>query len=147
MLPVIKATAALRNAGYAAMKFAGAKQDYVPCKQRKECLRTPENTHTRQVFFLQGKRDIQENHTDRMKVKIDSETGQEMITRRFATAVPVFGNPRGNKRLHRFTLRGNAKVDGQWKLYCLVHNVENSKRQLCEVRMTGGCILAYVLHA
>ena len=22
------------------------------------------------------------------------------------------------------TLRGRAKVDGQWKLYCLVHNIE-----------------------
>jgi len=28
----------------------------------------------------------------------------------------VFGNLRGNKRLHRFTLRGKTKVDGQWKL-------------------------------
>ncbi len=23
-----------------------------------------------------------------------------------------------------FTLRGRSKVDGQWKLYCLVHNIE-----------------------
>jgi hypothetical protein len=28
------------------------------------------------------------------------------------------------KRLDRFTLRGQKKVDGQWKLYCLVHNIE-----------------------
>jgi hypothetical protein len=47
-----------------------------------------------------------------------------MITRRFATAEPVFGNLRHNKRLYRFTLRGREKVDGQWKLYCLVHNIE-----------------------
>jgi len=56
--------------------------------------------------------------------KIDSDTGREMITRRFATVEPVFGNLRGNKRLHRFTLRGKAKVDGQWKLYCMMHNIE-----------------------
>ncbi|WP_198149585.1 MULTISPECIES: transposase [Rhodocyclales] len=31
---------------------------------------------------------------------------------------------RNNKRLHRFTLRGRSRVDGQWKLYCLVHNIE-----------------------
>ncbi|MDO9190437.1 MAG: transposase, partial [Sulfurimicrobium sp.] len=37
---------------------------------------------------------------------------------------PVFGNLRGNKRLHRFTLRGETKVDGQWKLYCMMHNIE-----------------------
>jgi hypothetical protein len=31
---------------------------------------------------------------------------------------------RHNKRLDRFTLRGKHKVDTQWKLYCLVHNIE-----------------------
>lgn len=36
-----------------------------------------------------------------------------MITWRFATAEPVFGNLRPNKQLHRFTLRGRRKVDGQ----------------------------------
>jgi len=84
----------------------------------------PEITLTRQVSFFQGKRDIAENHIDRMKVKIDSDTGRRMITRRFATVEPAFGNLRGNKRLNRFTLRGQAKVDGQWKLYCLIHNIE-----------------------
>ncbi|WIM06172.1 MAG: transposase [Candidatus Nitricoxidivorans perseverans] len=39
-------------------------------------------------------------------------------------AEPMFGNLRHNKRLNRFTLRGQKKVDGQWKLYCLVHNIE-----------------------
>ena len=110
--------------GYVALKFSGAKQDCVPCTRRQECLRTPEKTQTRQVSFLQGKRDAKENYVDLMKVKIDSETGREMITRRFATVEPVFGNLRGNKRLHRFTLRGKTKVDGQWKLYCMMHNIE-----------------------
>ncbi|MEQ1837169.1 MAG: transposase [Candidatus Nitrotoga sp.] len=44
--------------------------------------------------------------------------------RRFATVEPVFGNLRHNKQLNRFTLRGRVKVDAQWKLYCLVHNIE-----------------------
>ena len=43
---------------------------------------------------------------------------------RFAKVETVFGNLRHNKRLNRFTLRGKAKVDGQWKLYCMVHNIE-----------------------
>ncbi|MFZ1548688.1 MAG: transposase [Candidatus Nitrotoga sp.] len=105
--------------GYVAMKFSGAKQDCVPCTRRPECLRTPEKPQTLQVTFLQGMRDAQENYIELMKSKIDSETGKEMITRRFATVEPVFGNLRGNKRLHHFTLRGKAKVDGQWQLYCI----------------------------
>lgn len=28
------------------------------------------------------------------------------------------------RRLNRFTLRGQVKVNTQWHLYCLVHNVE-----------------------
>ncbi|MCG8312942.1 MAG: transposase, partial [Pseudomonadales bacterium] len=27
-------------------------------------------------------------------------------------------------RLNRFSLRGKSKVQGQWQLYCLVHNIE-----------------------
>jgi hypothetical protein len=30
-------------------------------------------------------------------------------------------------RLDRFKLRGTDKVDAQWKLYCLVHNIEKLK--------------------
>lgn len=37
---------------------------------------------------------------------------------------PVFANLRHNKRLTRFTLRGRDKVNAQWHLYCLVHNIE-----------------------
>ncbi|MDO9316155.1 MAG: transposase [Burkholderiaceae bacterium] len=35
-----------------------------------------------------------------------------------------FGNLRHNKRLNRFTLRGKDKVGTQWRLFCLVHNIE-----------------------
>lgn len=110
--------------GYAAMKFQGAQQDCVPCPRRVQCLRKPEKTKTRQVAFFQGKRAGHESATSRMKAKIDTELGREMIARRFATVEPVFGNLRHNKRLDRFTLRGRAKVDRQWKLYCLIHNIE-----------------------
>ncbi len=65
-----------------------------------------------------------ESHTDRMKKRIDSPTGRARYGQRFATVEPVFGNLRYNKGLDRFTLRGRAKVDAQWKLFCLVHNIE-----------------------
>ena len=37
---------------------------------------------------------------------------------------PVFGNIRACKRMDRFTLRGHIKVNIQWMLYGLVHNIE-----------------------
>ena len=53
-----------------------------------------------------------------------SPAGRARYGERFATVEPVFGNVRYNKRLNRFTLRGTTKVDAQWKLFCLVHNIE-----------------------
>nr|WP_018227527.1 transposase [Methyloversatilis universalis] len=66
----------------------------------------------------------QQFHTDQMKQRIDADKARQMIPARFATVEPVFGNLRHNKPLSRFTLRGREKVDGQWKLYCLVHNIK-----------------------
>lgn len=111
--------------GYRAIKFQGALRDCVPCEQRNRCLRTPDKTKARQVSFFQGKASTtQESYTDKMKHRIDSAEGRMAYGRRFATVEPVFGNLRHNKQLNRFTLRGQKKVDAQWKLYCLVHNIE-----------------------
>jgi len=111
--------------GHLATKYSGTQRDCLPCEQRAKCLRKPEKTKVRQVAFFRGKADTtEESHTERMKRAIDSEEGRARYGRRFATVEPVFGNLRHNKRLDRFTLRGRKKVDTQWKLYCLVHNIE-----------------------
>ena len=78
----------------------------------------------RQVVFFTGKNQRPESHTLKMKRRLDSEQGRRRYAQRFATVEPVFGNIRHNKRLDRFTLRTRKKVDTQWKLYCLVHNIE-----------------------
>ena len=110
--------------GFAAVKFQGAQRDCIPCTHRERCLLTPHKTKARQVAFFHGKADGQESYTDKMKRHIDSAAGRSQYGRRFATVEPVFGNLRHNKQLNRFTLRGQKKVDAQWKLYCLVHNIE-----------------------
>jgi hypothetical protein len=56
--------------------------------------------------------------------RIDAPEGRTQYARRFATVEPVFANLRASKRLDRFTLHGCVKVDTQWKLYCMVHNIE-----------------------
>ena len=66
-----------------------------------------------------------------MKRRIDSEMGRQLYGQRFATVEPVFANIRYNKRLNRFTLRGQRKVDTQWKLFCLVHNIEKLAHHGC----------------
>lgn len=110
--------------GREAVKFTGAQRVCRPCPLRDQCLRHPDRTPVRQVVFFTGKTHKPESHTDRMKRRIDSEVGRRLYGQRFATVEPVFANIRYNKRLNRFTLRGRCKVDTQWKLFCLVHNIE-----------------------
>ena len=110
--------------GREAVKFTGAKRVCGPCPLRDQCLRHPDRTPVRQVVFFTGRNHHPESHSARMKRKIDSEEGRRRYGERFATVEPVFGNLRYNKGLDRFTLRGRTKVDAQWKLFCLVHNIE-----------------------
>lgn len=65
---------------------------------------------------------------DLMRRKIDSPDGRRAYGRGLGIVEPVFANIRHNKRLNRFALRGRRKVDTQWKLYCLVHNIEKLMR-------------------
>ena len=64
------------------------------------------------------------NLTKLMVQKIESERGRKIYTQRIAIIEPVFANIRIQKRLDRFTLRGKIKVNIQWLLYCMVHNIE-----------------------
>jgi hypothetical protein len=110
--------------GREAVKFKGAKRVCEPCPFRDQCLRHPEKAPVRQVVFFTGVLHKAESHSARMKTRIDSEDGTRRYGERFATVEPVFANIRHNKRLDRFTLRGRIKVDTQWTLYCMVHNIE-----------------------
>jgi transposase len=109
-------------------KFQGAKRDCVPCEVRTRCLRHPERTPTRQVALFEKNQASPLPYTQIMKQAIDSERGKALYGRRIATVEPVFANLRYNKRLDRFTLRTQPKVNTQWHLYCLVHNIEKLAR-------------------
>jgi len=105
-------------------KFQGAKRDCVPCRLRERCLRHPERTQTRQVAFFDKNQVSPLRYTEIMKRAIDSDRGRKLYGRRIAIVEPVFANLRHNKHLDRFTLRTQPKVNTQWNLYCLVHNIE-----------------------
>jgi len=64
------------------------------------------------------------NLSKQMAAKIDTDQGRKMYQQRLPIVEPVFGNIRIQKRLDRFTLRGKVKVNIQWLLYCMVHNIE-----------------------
>jgi Transposase DDE domain len=108
--------------GFRATRFRAPVGACAACAMRQQCLRTPDSTRSRQVAVITER--PQPTYTGLMHERIDSEVGRETYARRLGVVEPVFGNLRHNKRLDRFTLRGQAKVDGQWKLFALVHNIE-----------------------
>ena len=91
------------------------------CRYRKRCLKTP--TARRKYLEIDLGRPP-EDLVGKMIAKIDTQKGKERYERRLAIVEPVFANIRTQKRLDRFTLRGKLKVNVQWKLYCIIHNIE-----------------------
>jgi hypothetical protein len=59
-----------------------------------------------------------------MSAQIDTPEARAIYGQRLAIVEPVFGNIRSQKRLDRLTLWGKIKVNIQWILYCMVHNLE-----------------------
>ena len=112
------------NGQYRAIKFRGPKTVCRACDLRVQCLKYPNRTETRQVHFLLGKsKQGQETYTQKMKQKIDSDRGRMIYSKRIGTVEPVFASLRHAIGLDRFTLREEHKVNLQWKLFSIVHNM------------------------
>jgi transposase len=107
--------------GYKFFAYQALETSCSGCKLRSKCLRNPK-TESRQVYILYEK--PESTITDKMKEKIDTPEGRKIYGKRIGIVEPVFGNIRACKKMDRFTLRGKIKVGIQWKLYCLVHNIE-----------------------
>ena len=88
-------------------------------------MRKPAINRGRQVSIRTGEAQHQPpNLLKQMQEKIDSRKGRNIYSQRIGTVEPVFGNINTNKRLNRFSLRGKTKVNAQWLMYCMVHNIE-----------------------
>ena len=65
----------------------------------------------------------QGNICRQMRKKFETVEYQDIYAYRIQIIEPVFANIRHCKGLNRFTLRGKEKVNSQWLLYCMVHNL------------------------
>jgi len=109
--------------GQRAIKFRGRKMDCRTCELRPKCLKS-QKAEFRQVYFFQAQAGAKpETFTEKMKRKIDSIKGRLIYNRRLGTAEPPFAHIRSILGLDRFTFRGKRKVNTQWLLYCLTHNL------------------------
>jgi transposase len=95
-------------------------EDCAVCPLRARCLSKP--TTSRRYLSVPVNTQPP-NLIDEMKAKIDTEQGKRIYARRLGIVEPVFANICVQKRMHRFTVRAKWKVDVQWRLFALVHNI------------------------
>jgi len=111
----------VKNAGNLYQQYGADESDCRGCTLRSRCLRTK---HSRYRWLYVPTGTVGTNFSKKMVAKIDTEQGRKIYPQRLGIIEPVFANIRVHKRLDRFTLRGKAKVNIQWLLYCMVHNME-----------------------
>jgi transposase len=100
--------------------FHARVKDCAACSVKARCL--SKTTASRRYLSIQVAAQPP-NPIDEMKARIDTEQGKRIYTRRLGIVEPVFANICVQKRMNRFTVRSKLKVDVQWRLFALVHNI------------------------
>jgi transposase len=93
--------------------------DCSACPLRSRCLSKPSASRR----YLSVPAAQPPNLLDEMKARMDTPQGKRIYARRLAIVEPVFANICVHKRMNRFTLCTKYKVDVQWRLYAMVHNI------------------------
>jgi len=101
-------------------KYAIKDGDCTRCKLASKCLEKRGGKKKHLSILIE----TAPSYHQAMVEKIDTEEGRKKYEKRLGMVEPVFANIRTQKRLDRFTLRGSIKVNIQWLLYCMVHNIE-----------------------
>jgi len=96
-------------------------KDCSQCSLKSRCFHN-KNAKRRTLEIRIGA--SESNYSKVMSEKVDSDKGRKIYPHRMAIVEPVFANIRTQKRTDHFTLRGKSKVNIQWMLYCMVHNIE-----------------------
>ena len=111
------------NNGFHGQLYKADSVHCTACPLRPRCMRVS-HTPARQVVKLdKAIRHDGANFTQRMIERFDSPRGRHYYSRRMGAVEPVFANIRFTMGLGWFSLRGRHKVDAQWKLFCIAHNI------------------------
>jgi len=101
-------------------RYVADRNDCQRCEMKSRCI-IGKNGKRRYLNVPIGS--APDNLTKPMIEKVDSEKGRKIYPQRIAIVEPVFANVRTHKRMDHFTLRGKNKVNIQWLLYCMIHNI------------------------
>jgi hypothetical protein len=106
-----------RNEG---RKYESRSKDCALCPCKEQCIKSRKKKY-RTLYIPKPK--YEENLSQKMRENIDKPKYKRLYSRRMQIIEPCFSGIEYCKGMDRFTLRGKKKVDIQWKLYCVVHNI------------------------
>jgi transposase len=112
-------------------KYQGKWKDCGECPDKEKCIKikNKEGKKHFRTLLIAGKK-YEENLSQQMREKIDNPAYRELYSRRQQIIEPTFSDITYCKGMNRYMLRGEEKVDTQWKMYCIVHNIGKCKKAL-----------------
>jgi len=87
---------------------------YVPPDRQKHGERTPADSHPPPPDAAA---------ITQMRAKLETVAGRAIYALRKAIVEPVFGQIKDVRHFRRFSFRGLGKVQAEWRLICLTHNL------------------------
>lgn len=112
--------------GFVGTAYRARVADCRACELKARCLRNPASP-ARSVHIIHRDK-MPKSFSQRMIRKLEGGVGRFLYGMRMGIVEPVFANLRYMRGLSRFTLRSAAKVNVQWRLYALVHNLGKAYR-------------------
>ena len=108
-------------------KYQASANDCGQCSNIEKCINIKHRKalkgvkHSRALYVVTRK--YKENLSEKMKERIDNPVYRELYSQRQQIIKPVFSNMTYCKGMNRFTVRTQEKVNIQWQLFCIVHNI------------------------
>lgn len=110
-----------RHKGKLLKRYVSNETDCRGCDLRVRCLQNKDAKRRHFTYYVDASGN---NISHAMVKKIETAKGRKIYPQRIGIVEPVFANIRVHKGMNKFTLRGKIKVNIQWLLYCMVHNIE-----------------------
>jgi hypothetical protein len=96
----------------------------INCRLLDKCVNRrnkTKNNPLRTLYIIDKK--YEDNLSEQMRKKIDDPAYRELYSRRMQIIEPVFSDMVYCKGMNRFTVRTREKVNTQWLLFTIVHNI------------------------
>jgi len=126
---VYKCDAVLRN--NSGRQYRANPSDCANCHLIESCIKRRNSRKlARALYVVYQKYD--KNLSEEMRNKIDEPENRKLYFRQMQIIESVFSHMTYYKGMNKFTLRTQKKVNIQWHLFCIVHNMRKFRSALAE---------------